>query len=57
MGLISRPLRMGQAGVSIRYVMNKFCVHPVKPVYFFSHRMYEAANGGVVASVTEQEHA
>ena len=52
MGLIFRPLRMGQAGVSLRYVMNKFCVHPVKPVYFFSHRMYGAANGGVVASVT-----
>jgi hypothetical protein len=48
---------MGQAGVSLRYVVNKFCVHPVKPVYFFSHRMYEAANGGVVASVIEQEHA
>jgi hypothetical protein len=48
---------MGQAGVSLRRVTNKFCVHPVKPVYFFSHRMYEAANGGVVASVTEQEHA
>ena len=57
MGLISRSVRMGQAGVSISYVMNTFCVHPVKPVYFFSHRMYEATNGGVVASVIEQEHA
>jgi hypothetical protein len=47
---------MGQAGVFIRYVMNKFYVHPVKPVYLFSHRMYEAANGGVVSSAAEQEH-
>jgi hypothetical protein len=49
-------VRIGHAGISIGYLVNKFCTHPVKPVYFFAHRMLEAVNGGALAFVTEQQH-